>query len=65
MDATGSERKIWQAAEQLVSRFGRDAPKQAERRAVELELRHRSASAKTWRRIGQRAREALARRGLC
>lgn len=62
MDA--SERRIWQAAEQLVSRFGRDAPKQAERRALELELRHRATSARTWRRIGQCAREALSRRAL-
>ena len=65
MDVTGSERKIWRAAERLVNRFGRNAPIQADRRAVELELRHRPESADVWRRIGRRARETLDRSGRC
>lgn len=59
MDPTNQKRRIKKAAELLVTRFGADAPQQAERRAQELEMRDRKKSAKLWRRIGDAARTEL------
>ena len=59
MDEVTRERRIKKAAELLVDRFGMDAPKQADRRMLELEMRHKMKSAKLWRRIGDAVREEL------
>lgn len=59
MESTNKERRIKKAAELLVARFGADAPMQADRRMLELQLRHKKKSAKLWRRIGDAVRVEL------
>jgi len=59
MDAINKERRVKRAAKLLVMRFGADAAKQADRRMLELEMRHKMKSAKLWRRIGDAVRAEL------